>query len=254
MNGVGGKPQARNLPLSDCKSKQQQQEQKQQQQKKQQQKQRQQQQQQPPPPQQSFSSNGDDYDPSVVRHHHHHHHHLDHSSGAPAFAPLPPAHLTSGQTRPEESFGRHLPPTISPPPATLQQQQHQQQQQQQQLQHSPPTLPPASASVSNGSSMEHLFNDKAQAERFLLEMARLREPVCDLDIRDTGVYAKTHLPRGTRYGPFPMRLCQQPSDRHLAWEVSKTFRFINYPYIYLYLYLSLYLYLVEHKLSLSLFC
>ncbi|KAH8419279.1 hypothetical protein KR222_003820, partial [Zaprionus bogoriensis] len=67
--------------------------------------------------------------------------------------------------------------------------------------------------------MEPAFHDNEQVERFLMDMARLREPVCDLDIRDTGVYAKTHLPRGTRYGPFPMRLCQQPSDRHLAWEV-----------------------------------
>lgn len=75
-----------------------------------------------------------------------------------------------------------------------------------------------SASASNGSGSCH---EQEQVERLLMDMARLREPVCDLDIRDTGVYAKTHLPRGTRYGPFPMRLCQQPSDRHLAWEVSQ---------------------------------
>ncbi|EDW13277.2 uncharacterized protein Dmoj_GI18122 [Drosophila mojavensis] len=65
--------------------------------------------------------------------------------------------------------------------------------------------------------MEHLFSDKTQ--ELLMQMARLRDPFCDLDIRDNGVYAKTDLPRDSRYGPFPMHLCQQPSDRHLAWEV-----------------------------------
>lgn len=91
-----------------------------------------------------------------------------------------------------------------------------------------------SGSASNGTAACH---EQEQVERLLMDMARLREPVCDLDIRDTGVYAKTHLPRGTRYGPFPMRLCQQPSDRHLAWEVSHS-TFSNYNLLYIYIVFS----------------
>lgn len=150
-----------------------------------------------------------------MRHHHHHHHHLDLSASAAI-------------TRPDEAFAasaaasaavsaRHLPPTISPPAVMQRLQQATGRLQSASNSASASTASSASAS-SNGNATCH---EQEQVNRFLMDMARLREPVCDLDIRDTGVYAKTHLPRGTRYGPFPMRLCQQPSDRHLAWEVSQ---------------------------------
>ncbi|XP_015036079.2 transcription factor hamlet isoform X1 [Drosophila pseudoobscura] len=177
-------------------------------------------------------SNGDDYDPSVVRHlHHHHHHHLDLSTRAPAFGPLPDHTQLPGEDSPSFATRHHLPPGSTSPPLEsqphlqhqpqdqqhLQHHQHQQQQQHQlQQQPPPPTLPLAGSSAA--SSMEHFFNDQAQAEQLLQEWARRREPVCDLDIRDSGVYAKTHLQRGTRYGPFPVKLCHQPNDPQLAWK------------------------------------
>jgi len=77
--------------------------------------------------------------------------------------------------------------------------------------------------------MEAYLKERAQAEHILQEWVRRREPVCDLDIRDSGgVYAKTPLERGTRYGPFPMKLCHQPNDPQLAWKVSPLLHYINY--------------------------
>jgi len=44
--------------------------------------------------------------------------------------------------------------------------------------------------------MEAYLKERAQAEHILQEWVRRREPVCDLDIRDSGgVYAKTPLER-----------------------------------------------------------
>ncbi|XP_055636879.1 transcription factor hamlet isoform X2 [Toxorhynchites rutilus septentrionalis] len=40
------------------------------------------------------------------------------------------------------------------------------------------------------------------AEQILLQMARLRQPPPDLDIRDGSVVANKPVPRGTQYGPF----------------------------------------------------
>ncbi|KAH8289955.1 hypothetical protein KR018_009360, partial [Drosophila ironensis] len=60
----------------------------------------------------------------------------------------------------------------------------------------------------------------AGMEQLLQELAKRREPVCDLDIRESGVYAKTPLLRGTRYGPFPVKLCHQPTDLQLAWKAE----------------------------------
>lgn len=70
-------------------------------------------------------------------------------------------------------------------------------------------------------NMDQLFNSKMHAERFLSEMARLQEPICDLNISDSGVFAKVPLHRSTRYGPFAVKLCNEPTDRKLAWEVSE---------------------------------
>ncbi|XP_068151786.1 LOW QUALITY PROTEIN: transcription factor hamlet [Drosophila tropicalis] len=174
-------------------------------------------------------SNGDDYDPSVVRHHHHHHHHhLDLSTRTPAqsFGPL--------SASSPSAFTRHLlPPTTGASSSTSPRlEQQQQQQQSHPPQHPnqeppPPTLP----SIGPGPGPGHgpgVISDSTSStpnmeqfttERLLQEMVRLREPVCELDIRDNGVYAKTNLHSGTRYGPFPVKLCQQPSDLHLAWKV-----------------------------------
>lgn len=79
----------------------------------------------------------------------------------------------------------------------------------------------SSAAAASADGMDAFFKDRAQAEHILQEWVRRREPVCELDIRDSGgVYAKTPLQRGTRYGPFPMKLSHQPNDPQLAWKVS----------------------------------
>ncbi|XP_016964333.1 transcription factor hamlet isoform X2 [Drosophila biarmipes] len=171
-------------------------------------------------------SSGDDFDPSAsaVRHHHHLHH-LDLTARSQAFNPLP---------EPIEDFAaRHRLPQPDPVEGSptrrdlrdqeLQHLPNHLQQQQQQLQRQqppPPTLPlSAESSAAATDGMEAYFKERAQAEQILQEWVRRREPVCDLDIRDSGgVYAKTPLERGTRYGPFPMKLSHQPNDPQLAWK------------------------------------
>ncbi|XP_055838151.1 transcription factor hamlet isoform X2 [Episyrphus balteatus] len=70
--------------------------------------------------------------------------------------------------------------------------------------------------------MDQLYSGalhERSAERFLSEMAALQELVCDLDIRENGVFAKVFLRRGTRFGPFSVTNCgDKPTDRKLAWE------------------------------------
>ncbi|XP_041566314.1 transcription factor hamlet isoform X2 [Drosophila elegans] len=165
-------------------------------------------------------SSGDDFDPSasVVRHHHHHHH-LDLSARGQAFNPLPEPL--------EDSFAaRHRLPQPDPvegsptrralDPELLHHPNH--------LQHQPPppTLPlslEAQPQSPAADGMDAYFKDRAQAEHILQEWARRRDLDCDLEIRDSGgVYAKTPLQRGTRYGPFPMKLSHQPNDQQLAWK------------------------------------
>ncbi|XP_032580535.1 transcription factor hamlet isoform X1 [Drosophila sechellia] len=172
-------------------------------------------------------SGGDDFDPSAsVARHHHHLHHLDLSARSQGFNPL------SEQI--EDSFAarHHLPqqdPVEGSPPRRdhldIQDQEllhhpnhfHQQNQRQQPP---PPTLPlSVESSSAAADGMDAFFKDRAQAEHILQEWVRRREPVCELDIRDSGgVYAKTPLQRGTRYGPFPMKLSHQPNDPQLAWK------------------------------------
>ncbi|XP_039150321.1 transcription factor hamlet isoform X4 [Drosophila simulans] len=182
-------------------------------------------------------SGGDDFDPSAsVARHHHHLHHLDLSARSQGFNPL------SEQI--EDSFAarHHLPqqdPVEGSPPRRdhldIQDQEllhhpnhfHQQNQRQQPP---PPTLPLSVESTSAAADgMDAFFKDRAQAEHILQEWVRRREPVCELDIRDSGgVYAKTPLQRGTRYGPFPMKLSHQPNDPQLAWKLwYETNRYVN---------------------------
>ncbi|XP_017482341.1 PREDICTED: transcription factor hamlet isoform X2 [Rhagoletis zephyria] len=83
------------------------------------------------------------------------------------------------------------------------------------------TSTPASASAS-AHQMERFFGSKAHAEGFFTQLARLQgldNPMCGLDIRERGVYAKVPLCRGTRYGPFEVKLCSEPTAPSLAWEV-----------------------------------
>ncbi|XP_044251016.1 transcription factor hamlet isoform X2 [Drosophila takahashii] len=177
-------------------------------------------------------SSGDDFDPSAsaVRHHHHHLHHLDLSARSQAFSSLPEPI--------EDSFAaRHRLPQQDPVESSPTRRDHrdlqdqellhhtnhlQQQQQLQRQQPPPPTLPlslESSSAAADG--MEAFFKERAQATHILQEWARRREPVCDLDIRESGgVYAKTPLQRGTRYGPFPMKLSHQPNDPQLAWKAN----------------------------------
>ncbi|XP_019891042.2 transcription factor hamlet isoform X1 [Musca domestica] len=70
--------------------------------------------------------------------------------------------------------------------------------------------------------MEQLLSSKLQAENLLLGMTRLQEPVCDLTPRENGVFAKQHLRRGTRFGPFAM---SEPTDKTNAWDL------LNMPHI-----------------------
>lgn len=158
------------------------------------------------------SNGSDDFDPSasVVRHHHHlHHHHLDLSGRSQGFPPRPDQIEDPFATRHSQAEGS--PPSNQDHPLLQNHSNHLQ------LQPPPPTLPvpgieSAAAAAGSAASMENL--------QLLQEWARRREPVCDLDIRESGVYAKTPLPRGTRYGPFPVNLCHQPNDMQLAWKVS----------------------------------
>lgn len=82
---------------------------------------------------------------------------------------------------------------------------------------------PASASGSAHPMYKSFFGSKAHAEDFFTQLARLRgrdDSICGLDIRERGVYAKVRLCRGTRYGPFAVKLCSEPTAPSLAWEVS----------------------------------
>lgn len=90
----------------------------------------------------------------------------------------------------------------------------------------PITSLPLSPESSGGNTyMEHLNNsgnDRLHTARmFLTELAILK----DLDIREDGVYAKNDLCRGTKFGPLAVRLCDEPTDRRFAREVSFFFVF-----------------------------
>lgn len=45
----------------------------------------------------------------------------------------------------------------------------------------------------------------------------------ELEIRESGVYAKCNIPKGTKYGPFQGKWAGLPQDPRFAWEVSHLF-------------------------------
>lgn len=48
----------------------------------------------------------------------------------------------------------------------------------------------------------------------------------DLELRETGVFTKITINKGTRYGPFQGKWASVPQDARFAWEVSFYFIFI----------------------------
>lgn len=42
----------------------------------------------------------------------------------------------------------------------------------------------------------------------------------ELELRETGIFAKTNINKGTRYGPFQGKWASIPQDARFAWEVS----------------------------------
>ncbi|XP_037958208.1 transcription factor hamlet [Teleopsis dalmanni] len=88
----------------------------------------------------------------------------------------------------------------------------------------PPTAATAAAAINlqshQYSQIHQLLNSRRMhAERFLSEISRARESICDLDVQESGVFARVLLQKGTRYGPFPIKFCTEPLDRNFAYEV-----------------------------------
>lgn len=52
----------------------------------------------------------------------------------------------------------------------------------------------------------------------ILESTELNVP-SELSLKAGGVFARTHIPTGTKYGPFNGKWETQPLDRKYAWEV-----------------------------------
>lgn len=51
------------------------------------------------------------------------------------------------------------------------------------------------------------------------ELAQIPPPP-ELDIQNGSIYAKFTLQRGFRFGPYPIKWANEPTDRNVAWEVS----------------------------------
>ncbi|KAL5280783.1 MECOM family protein [Megaselia abdita] len=76
------------------------------------------------------------------------------------------------------------------------------------------SLPLSPESSGGNTYMEYLNN--SGSDRLHTALAILK----DLDIREDGVYAKNNLCRGTRFGPLAVRVCDEPTDRRFAREIS----------------------------------
>lgn len=46
-------------------------------------------------------------------------------------------------------------------------------------------------------------------------------PPSELDIQNGSIYAKVTLQRGFQFGPYSIKWTNEPTDKHVAWEVSK---------------------------------
>ncbi|CAD6999133.1 unnamed protein product [Ceratitis capitata] len=124
-------------------------------------------------------------------------------------------------------FDLELTPLYGAPFATAFSNHHQQQQQQQlQLQHLPTPHTIASAAATSPTTTTIPATASTTAHQmdtpfFFTQLARLQgrdNPMNGLDIRERGVYAKVRLCRGTRYGPFAVKLCSEPTAPSLARE------------------------------------
>lgn len=78
---------------------------------------------------------------------------------------------------------------------------------------------------SNSSIPEDIRNGKAdifylRAREIVLASGSLPS---ELEFRETGVFAKLAVCKGTRYGPFQGKWASVPQDPRFAWEVSQTF-------------------------------
>lgn len=60
----------------------------------------------------------------------------------------------------------------------------------------------------------------ARAKEMILACGSLPQ---ELEIKESGVFAKRHIEKGTRYGPFQGKWAGQPQDQRFAWEVNVSF-------------------------------
>lgn len=69
----------------------------------------------------------------------------------------------------------------------------------------------------NGVKVDVAF---ARAKEMVLACGILPQ---ELEIKESGVFAKRHIEKGTRYGPFQGKWAGQPQDQRFAWEVNVSF-------------------------------
>lgn len=72
---------------------------------------------------------------------------------------------------------------------------------------------------------EHLENSKRFSPPRISSNVALGNNVIppELVFRDSGIFAVTLIPKGTRYGPFQGKWAGIPQDAKFAWEVSQKF-------------------------------
>lgn len=79
---------------------------------------------------------------------------------------------------------------------------------------------------SNCNNVDQSFDD-LQNGKIDMYYLRAREIVLasgslpsELELRETGIFAKVLISRGSRYGPFQGKWASVPQDTRFAWEVS----------------------------------
>lgn len=81
------------------------------------------------------------------------------------------------------------------------------------------------------SNLEVIKYDNGLANSFLDPTIQLRVPLehllpHELELRNAGaegVWTKTSIPRGTKYGPYNGKWLMKPIDMRFAWEVSTNY-------------------------------